>query len=202
MKGKNQAYSQIYDSGVALMELIIVLAVFVLILGTAVSIFISLMQNQSRLLKEQELLNQISYATEYISRLAMDAVKDDSGLCLGAGYEGYNYRLTHFDIESDFYQGVRFIAKDGTCQEFFLDADGFLKEVKNSGSSGKILSDTLEVEYARFIINGDKSLEGASQDDLVQPRITFVLDVKTKGSKNVQEKIIQTTISQKNLNVQ
>ena len=187
------------QKGVTLIELIIVLTVFTLILGTTASIFISVLNNQRRTLQEQELFNQTSYAIEYISRLVSDAVKDDDGSCLGSNYAGYNYLLTHFNSSDSFYEGIKFITKDDVCQEFFLDSDAVFKEKKDSNDAQNILSDSFNVIYARFIINGDKTLEGSSDEDSIQPRITFVLDVKNKEG---QEKVIQTTVSQRNLNEQ
>ena len=189
------------SKGVTLIELIIVLTVLTLILGTTISIFISSLQNQNRLLKDQELFNQASYAVEYMSRLINEAVKDGSGSCLGAGYSGYNYVLSHVDSLSGFYQGIKFITEDSTCQEFFLN-EGAIKEVKGSASPQNILSDKFEIKYLRFIINGDKTLQGSSQNDLTQPRITIVLSIKIQGSTGQQEKIIQTTVSQRDLNIQ
>lgn len=189
------------QKGVTLAELIIVLTALILIIGTTVSIFISVLKNQNRSLKEQELFSQASYAIEYMSRSIKSAATDIDGSCLGQSYIGHNYLLTHFDSINSFYQGIKFVTKDGICQEFFLDLNGSLKEIKDFSDSQNILSDIFEVEYARFVINGDKSLQLSFESDLTQPRITLVLDVKTKG-QNQQEKIIQTTVSQKNLNVQ
>ena len=49
------------------MEVVVSLAVFFIIIGIAVDIFISVVQGQRRVLEEQELLNQTSYAIEYMS---------------------------------------------------------------------------------------------------------------------------------------
>lgn len=188
------------DKGVTLIELVVVLAVLTVIIGVVVSIVISVIGQQRRVLAQQELLNETSYVQDYISRLAHGAVQDTTGSCLGVSYAGYDYLLTHFDSIAGIYQGIKFITKDNVCQEFFLDTDGLFKEVKDGQAPQPLLSDTFTVKYARFIINGNKSLIGASSADTVQPRVTFSLNVQVSIDNVLQEKIIQTTISQSNLN--
>ena len=53
----------------------------------------------------------------------------------------------------------------------------------------------LEVENLSF------EIKGASQDDVIQPQVTFVLNLKTVGA-SPQTLNLQTTISQRDLDVQ
>lgn len=186
------------SAGLTLIELVVVLAIFMLIIGVTVSIFISIVQHQERVLVEQESLNQTSYIEEYISRTIRSAVKDIAGSCLNSGYI---YLLTHYNSSAGFYGGIKFVTKDGVCQEFFLDTDGILKEIKNGQVPQGILSSKFAIKYVRFIVDGDKSLNSVSGNNKVQPRVTIVLDIKTQTSLDQQEKIIQTTISNENLNI-
>src|SRR3989344_665875 len=151
------------SKGFTLVELVVVLALFMVVIDVAVSIFINMVKYQKRVLEEQSFLNQTSYVEEYMSKALRTAVKDDSGNCLFEGqieYPGYIYLLTRYNIDKGFYEGVK------------------------------------------FIVNGDKTLHGASQNDASQPRITFLIKVLVQGEGDFQEKIIQTTISQINLNTQ
>jgi len=190
------------SSGVTLFELIIVLAVFMFVLGAVFTIFISIIESQRGILQEQEFLNQMSYATEYISRMIKLAQKDATGSCLGSLKKGYYYVLTHYDAVTGFHNGIKFLRNDKICQEFFLDTDKILKEIKNISASQNILSQKFTLKYVRFIINGDKALSGASENDSVQPRVTMAIDALFQFSSSQQERIIQTTVSQKNLNSQ
>lgn len=190
-----------HQKGVTLVELIIVLAISTFIIGTTVSIFMSLLQAQKKVVQEQELLSQISYAADYIASLAKEAKRDTSGSCLGVMHSGDNYLLNHLDSAHGFYQGITFMTKDGICQAFFLDDDGALKEAKDNGPWQLILSDEFNVHYARFIINGDKNLQSATGNDSRQARVTFVLSTQLKSGTG-QHRIIQTTVSQRNLNIQ
>ena len=50
-----------FKKGFTIIEMVVVMAVFLFIVGAAISIFISVIQNQRRVLAEQQTLNQISY---------------------------------------------------------------------------------------------------------------------------------------------
>lgn len=170
-------------AGFTLIELIVVMAVFLFIIGAAIVIFISIIQHQKRVLSEQELLNQISYAEEYMSK-AMRMAKAQQGEMVGNYYclrdgddnvlRGFVYLLTRFDLETGLYRGIRFInqSDDSACQEFFLDnlVSGdtstplVLKELKNSlidSEAVPITSERLEIKSVKFAVNGT---DGTAED--------------------------------------
>ena len=188
------------QKGVTIIELVVVLAIFAFIIATTVNIFISAIQQQRNALREQELLNQASYDIEYMSRMIRMVVNDTSGACLGGVYAGYDYLLTHYDNASGFYQGVRFISDDNNCYNFFLDTDGILKS-QFQGNTYNILSrsqlNNFTIKYVRFVVNGNKILDGDPPSNLLQPRITILINIQTQTG---QSKVFQTTVSQRNLN--
>ncbi|MFA6190362.1 MAG: type II secretion system protein [Candidatus Staskawiczbacteria bacterium] len=217
------------NKGFTLIEVIVVMGVFLFIVGAAISIFISVVQNQKKVLAEQQLINQISYVEEYMSKALRMAATDMSpnGDCVP---NGYIYLLTRPDTEENLFRGVRFLNQStGDCQEFFLDVSGangpVLKELK--GSSGRkvplenesanateITSLNLEINEIKFSINGSggstfsnsASCEGpeqcgASNKDKIQPRLTIVFNIKVAGDSQQPDRIIQSTVSQRNLNV-
>jgi prepilin-type N-terminal cleavage/methylation domain-containing protein len=190
--------------GFSLMELIVVLALFMLIIGVVVNMFISIVGAQKRILGEEELLNQVSYVQEYASRAIRSAVKDAAADCLTDGaqsYPGYMYLLTHYNSQLAGYEGIKFISKDNVCEEFFVDpADGLLKESKSGSRPQNILSSKFALQYVKFVINGDSSLGGASSSDAMQPRVTMVLSVQNQTA-GAPDKVFQTTVSQRNLNI-
>ena len=136
------------SKGFTLIELIVVMAVFLLIIGAAIGIFLSIVQNQKRVLSEQQLLNQISYVEEYMSKAlrmaktepATDSISPEPCLkdySIGldpADHPGYVYLLTRPDSNGIF-RGIKFINhSDGdACEEFYLDTSTtpyVLKELK------------------------------------------------------------------------
>jgi len=178
------------ESGFVLAELLAVIFALGIIIVVVVDIFLSIIQHQSRLLSEQDLLNQTSYTVEYISRALRMAKKDTAGLCLGTEKIGYNYVLTNDG------NGIKFInhSNNDICQEFFWDSnDKKIKEIKDSGQAVSFISDNLQVNYFKI------KLSGESESDDLQPRVTISMEIQVKGSGDLPKKQIQITISQRNL---
>ena len=187
-------------TGFTLIELIVVMAVFLFIIGAAISIFLSVFQQQKSILAQQEILNQISYVQEYMSkalRAAKSAISLSDTACLGESNAGYIYLLTHYDNSTQTYKGIKFLDQSGAdpsgsavCQEFFLDSDGILKEIKDGGSATALTPLNLQINSIKFSINGSdgtaagcNSIDqcGASNQDSVQPRVTVLLNVNIIG---------------------
>ena len=206
------------SNGFTLVELIVVMAVLLFVVGTAIGIFISIVKHQRVILSEQELLNQTSFVVERMSKALRVAKKDVEGTCL-VGYAGHNYLLTRPNISTGAYTGIKFInqSDNDACQEFYLYTDNsdpehpitVLKELKNSTNDSQavaLTSDRLMINSIRFGINGeDGSTTGSITDDNgdnnIQSRITIFLDIQTSGGDNPSIEKIQTTISQRDLNV-
>jgi len=225
--------------GFTLIELIVVMAVFLLVIGGAITIFISIVQHQRQILAEDQLLNQVSYVQEYMSKaLRMaKAEADEDGECLvdstsadpGLDHLGYIYLLTRYDAGSSMFKGIKFINQSDTdpetlkfmCQEFFIDVASatdsrlVLWEKRGSNPPVAITSPDLQINYIKFGINGKNGSSegctssgldqcGASNEDSIQPRATILLNIQIPGdSQNSPEgiqRIIQTTVSQRNLN--
>ena len=211
----------INQKGFSLIELTIVLAIFLIVVVAMMNIFISMVTQQKKLLGQQELLNQTSYVMGYLSNSFKAALPDPDGSCLGAvgrvyllspsHCTQYNYGNNQNNGNGNGYgsyqlcSGVKFINSqdENACVEIFLDeaanpANPPLVQVKNGGAAQNLISNTLTVKYAKFVINGDMTLTAATVADSVQPRLTMLLDVLTQG-QTPQEKIIQTTVSLRDL---
>jgi len=203
---KNETIMKL-SRGFTLIELLVVIAVLLFVVGTAIGIFISVVNHQRIILNEQELLNQTSYVLEHMSKALRMAGKDWDGSCLGEDYIGHNYLLTHQNLSSGFYEGIKFInqSDNSACQEFYLDTSaGTLKEIKNNGDAIAITSDKFIINFIRFGINGKNGSASDEETDNegVQPRVTIYLDIQTDGDSDGQSKKIQTTVSQRDLNAQ
>lgn len=185
-KLKNKAFT--------LIELLVAMAIFSIVVGTISGIFISGIQQQRLALTGQAILDQTSFALEYMSRSLRMAKKElVTPGCLSQ--KGLNYEITGSGL------GLKFInhLENDDCQEFFLES-GQLKYRKKIGQSGEetfdLTSNKLEVASLKFNLAG-----GTQQDDL-QPRLTIFLELKGKGELESSQKIkIQTTISKRNLDV-
>jgi len=169
-----------FQKSFTLVELLVAVAIFSLIVGAATGVFVSAIRAQRKSLAYQEILSQASYAMEYMSRALRMAKKDLDGNCIEAKL---NYQKTTTGIKFENYQGI--------CQEFYLEGNQ-LKENKG-GNISELTSDNLKVKS--FNIGPSDSWD---QDDNDQPRVTLFLTIEGKEKSEIK---IQTTISQRNLDV-
>ncbi len=175
-------------NGFSLIELLVVVFVFSLVILATTGLFISAIRYQKKFFLQQELLNQSSYVVEYFGRALRMAKKDESGSCLSSNLIGKSYEITRNGF------GIKFInhSNNDICQEFYLDLnDKTIKEIKNGGLAIPLISNNFEV--SKFKI---KFASG-----VFQPRITIFIEIQAKGRDNEIKKQIQTTISQRNLDV-
>lgn len=192
-----QTASKRKSAGFTLIEILVAITLFTFVVAIVAGLFIYAVRIQRQVLAQQELLGQVSYVAEYMSRALRMAKKElnDPPTCLinesgttPAG-SGFNYQLTHFDGSA--YRGIRFIDTEQKCQEFFLEGTT-LKEYR-AGVENIITGQSLEVLNFRPVIAGE------SQEDTLQPRVTFLLEVRRKGGGPTIR--IQTTISQRDLDI-
>lgn len=199
----------IKNRGFTLIELLVSMSVLLIISAVSTSLFVSVFLAQKKMFSAQELSGQLSYALEYMSKSLRMAGRDmigtvGSGGCLGEEYKGYNYALTR--LEDGNYSGIKFVNKsdNDTCTEFYLDKTNplnpIIKEIKNSGEPIALTSEKTQINSFYFVINGTKNISGSSESDNTQPRVTIFLDASLPDSQSRPIKI-QTTISQRNINI-
>lgn len=180
------------QKGFTIPELLVALFMFSLIIGGATNLLLSGIAGQRSSLAMQELLDQSSFALEYMTRSLRQAKKDIGPTCLTV--RGVNYELTQEG------SGIRFINIGGQCQEFRLTQDRIEEVFWVEGgisSQAFLTSDDLAVTSLQFL------LQGAGQDDDAQPRATLALEIESKGGKlsAKADLQLQTTISQRNIDV-
>lgn len=187
------------QQGFTLIELVVVMSLFMLILGVTVSIFISVIRQQKRVLAEQELLGQVQYAQEYVSTTLRQVKKDVFGNCLIEGrtrYPEFWYVLSHYNEDSKLYEGIKVLDSKGDCQEIFFDRQNKALQVAINGQDPQsLLSNSLDIVSVVFVVNGDESLYGATDRDMLQPRVTVVIRAHITVDSKVQEKQYQFTVS-------
>ena len=120
------------------------------------------------------------------------AKKDLTGNCIPIGT---NYENPGADVST-----IRILNYHDICQEFSL-IENRLQVRKSTDATAAnfeeflpLTSDDLEVTSLKFQISG------LDQDDDLQPRITILLELVKKGQTE-SKIIIQTTVSQRNLDV-
>ena len=215
--------------GFTIIEMVVVMAVFLFVIGAAMGIFISIVQNEKRVLSEQQLINQVSYAEEYMSKALRMADTDKTGSCIS---QNYIYQLMPLAPSGGMYTGIKFLnASDSdTCQEFFLSncdpakpAASVLCEQKwINGVAGPVvplISSNIQINSVRFSINGgDGSVGGQFMNGSSCSGSTpcGALANTTLNQSQLQPRVtvllnvnitgeavktIQTTVSRRNLNI-
>ena len=175
------------EKGFTLVEILVAVAIFSIVVSVAIGIFVMAMKSQRKILAQQQLLDQTSYVMEYMSRAIRMARKDLTGSCIGTNL---NYLLTHSG------QGIKFKNYNGICQEFYLYSDGTLFQLKENKAGVDLALTSPNLIVKNFIITSS----GWGQDDNLQPATTMFLDIA--DAQNLAEIKIQTTISQRNLDVE
>ena len=179
------------SAGFTLIEMLVAVAIFSIVTGLAMGIFVTAMKSQRKILAQQQLLDQVSYAKEYMSRAIRMARKDDIEI------GGVNVNCLLLEDKANYATtttgqgGIKFRNYNNDCQEFYLEGER-LKENKN-GVALALTSDNLEVKSFKI------TPSGWDQIDNLQPAVTIFLDIEGKDQAKIQ---IQTTISQRNLDVQ
>jgi len=178
------------SKGVSLIEMLAAVAIFAITVGAISGIFISAVRSQRRILATQELLDQTSYVLEYMGRALRMAKKDTAGSCLTTCGANCNYENPGGNISR-----IKFIDYNNVCTEYFLDtATGQLKKTAG-GTTSELTSTKLTVNSLKF------NLSGESGNDTLQPRVTIFLDILGRGTTERPEIQIQTSISQRPLDV-
>ena len=194
--------------GYTLIEVMVAVGIFTIVIAAPTGFLVSSIKGQQKALASQEVLDETSYALEYISRSLRMAKKElnctgklepTTCACLKSVGYGTNYELTREG------RGIKFTNYQNQCQEFFLDInDNRLKGAKDGGEAIPLTSDDLEIVSFMVNIIGERQTTLDGYIDNKQPKITLFLEVKgiESARPELQPKIqIQTTISQRNLDV-
>lgn len=179
--------------GFTLIEMLVVAVIAPIIIGAAIGVFVSAIRNQRYILAAQQLLNQTSYVMEYMTKGLRMAKKDLGQSCLSV--TGCNYeRLTGPE-------GLRFIKQAGYCKTFRLGgvSNDVLVDTDTDPERKGLLSLTSEedMEVTAFNVR----IDGQCQTDQIQPRLTFYLGIKGRGSDPQPKMGLQVTVSQRDLDV-
>jgi len=179
-----------------MVETIVSIALFGFISIVLVNVFVSAIKGQTRILQNQELMDQSTYVLEYMAKILRMAQNDTAGVCTGIA--GANY-----GIGSD---SINFIAYDSIegeyrCRQFILE-NNVIKEKRstdesaaNLGTSQAMTSSKVRVEGLTFGVTGNVV------GDLVQPKVTVMVKMESNVSLNPPEIIIQTSVSQRSLDI-
>ncbi|PIR89875.1 hypothetical protein COS93_01445 [bacterium (Candidatus Gribaldobacteria) CG07_land_8_20_14_0_80_33_18] len=180
--------------GFTLIEILIAMSLLAVIITGAVNLFTSVIKEQRKVLALQTISSNASYTLEYISRVLRMAKKDMNGDCIS--------KYNNFENPDAEESKIIFLDYHEKCHEFIWDNNqikerkSFDKTAGNLGEAVPLTPDNLEISNLKF------EIEGANQNDEIQPRVTMAFTITTKQPLEKQEMKLQATISQRDLDVQ
>jgi len=170
------------QAGLSLLEIMVAMTIFVFIVLSATQIFQSSLQRQRQLANTQDILDNLSYVFEVMSKEIRMAVKDNDGLCVS---QGVVYKSNH---KNDV---LRFKNQYGECVRYFLEKVNKVNRLKidRDANSTYVTLPDFNIKNVKFLINNPGS----------QSSVTIMMDVNPiKNSQNTKELKIQTTLSSRN----
>ncbi len=184
------------NNGFTLIELMIAITMFSVIVGAIISLLVSAIQLQRYNLAYQQLLDQTSYAIEYMGRLIRMAKKDTDGSCITSGR---NYKIQP-PPGIPGVSALMFEDYQGRCKGFFATQDGQLEDYEKDRVPGFPSFNVFPLTSGNFeVVSFNPVIFGDVAGDKYQPRVTISMEIKRKGSGFQPKIMIQTTISQRNL---
>ena len=159
------------NKGFTLIELIVGMGIFVIIISVVLSLFMSALTGQRKILAQQNLQDNARYLLGFIAK-----------------------ELRMSDIKSVSTNTLVIERHDGTEVTYTFDNSEKQIERNDGLTSGPINSD-------QVLVTGRFYGSGIAPSDDIQPRITIVLKLETINNKPEErvELNIQVTLSQRNL---
>ncbi len=168
--------------GFTLIELIISFGVFMVVISGLMGALISTVKLQRNMIDNQKMIDEVSYALEYMTRSIRMAKKDINGICVGTGV---NYSLSGSTIT--------FLNSDDKCQSFRIDNNNI--EVRISPDTGflPLTSEAVTINQLSFS-NAESSWDSSVSN---QTKVAILITAESRSGSTIR---FQTTISQRRLN--
>lgn len=192
-------------AGFTLVEMLVSIAVFSMAMGVVTQLFLYSMHIQRFLVAHAQMVNEMSYNLEHISRGLRMAKKsqDTNTACLP---QGSNYETTVHNETGATTYGIKFLnpklAGGVECVEYYLGHPAdypagamALMEKRDGGTwSFDLPLTSPDVKILAFTVAGT----GWSQDDTSQPRVTVYVQSQSKEKEILENQI---TVSQRDIDV-
>ncbi|MDD5569364.1 MAG: prepilin-type N-terminal cleavage/methylation domain-containing protein [Candidatus Pacebacteria bacterium] len=190
------------NSGLTLVEMLVSMAIFGILSVSLVTLFTSAMNSQAAILQNQELAAQTGYVMEYMHRALRMADIDTTGGCTGtpnSNYGGDSEKISINFLGYDYtaaipgYKCMQF-SISGNIIQFKQSTD---QTDDNFGAAINMTSSKVKVNELSLNVVGDTV-------NVSQPRVTIMIDAQSTSKRvsPVPTIKLQTTASQRNLNIQ
>ena len=219
-----EVYSKLYsfkykgfNQGLTLVEVLAAMAIFSILSVSILTLFTNSITTQAAILQNQQLLNDSGYVVEYMHKALRMAYRDD-GTLPSSDYPGYvagnctgSANLNYNIVSSPNPDKIYFLGFDNAldkyvCMKFYLSSGKimFQKSTNTALTAASADASTaVELTSSQVVVN---ILNFSKTGDTVgtgQPKVTIMLDMQSKSKRvnPIPRITIQTTASQRNLNV-
>ncbi|OGZ58664.1 MAG: hypothetical protein A2827_03360 [Candidatus Spechtbacteria bacterium RIFCSPHIGHO2_01_FULL_43_30] len=175
------------NKGFSLVEILVSLAVFSIVAIAIGGFFLMSVRGQRNTIARQNLIDNVRFAIEFMSRQIRLAQQDIAGSCTGSADSMFT------ESASD----ISFISYDGDCITYQLAGEKIQIRPDDGESFSDMTSDDIIINSLEFTVDGRES------DDGEQPRVTVIIEAETSGQRPEDNLSIevQTTISARNIDV-
>ncbi|MDD4358479.1 MAG: prepilin-type N-terminal cleavage/methylation domain-containing protein [Candidatus Pacebacteria bacterium] len=185
------------NKGFTLIEALVSISIFIAISVTLAQVITVSIQNQIKVISEQNMFDQAVFALDQMEKELRMAKKDTDGICVVPG-TNYGRNNSSSTIKFKIYDQA---SADYRCREFSLnDNSNSVRQRTSTNSSPLIWGDYIDltsssvyVQSLSFTVNGD------NDSDNEQPKVTINLKMKSGVIDDSEGVELQTTISQRRL---
>lgn len=185
---KNKKIRDGEAKGFTLIEILIVVTLFAIVIVPVMGFFSYTVNTQKYGLATEQLLDQASYAMDYMYKLTRMAKKSSASFGMECGADvpdGKNYSAGGSEL--------RFIRNRGgarVCQIFGLSAGKVYSAI--SPDSYILTSNNIEITRLTFNVIGDTTNS--------QPRVSIILEAQVRNMNPAPKVRLETTVSLRDLN--
>ncbi len=181
--------------GFTLIELLVSVFIFSLIIGGVVNALLTSITLQQRIITDQKMFAEVSFALEYMGRTLRMAQKDIDGTC--TGFRNYNYNFPPGEDGNT----IRFLNYDGECQEFSLINNSISERIADTDSSSD-LPEFLPITSANVVVT-EMFFDNAGSDwhSPAENQSKIAIGLRVEPRMGDSEMFFQTVVSQRKLNL-
>ena len=184
--------------GFTLIETLVSLFIFGMMSVALVNIFVSTLNTQTRILQNQDLMNQASYSLEYMGKIIRMAERDDDGGCAPA--------MKSYGLGANSITFLAYDTKAGAnrCMQFLLEGNAIKVKKSTDDTSANLQAAQAITSSSVYVIAANGlyfSVIGDTVGDTRQPMVTILISMRYNISPSPPYITMQTSISQRKLDI-
>lgn len=179
-----------------MVETLVSVCLFGFISVVLINVFVASINSQTRILQNQELMDQSTYALEYMAKSVRMAQKDVDGFCTGTINANYTVSTN----------SITFLAYDTKeaayrCRQFFLGS-AIIKEMRSTTASADDFAVAQDITSSKVAVTDlTFAVTGNVVGDTVQPKVTMMIEMVSGTSSSAPTITIQTSVSKRELDI-